>query len=184
MDEEMKALVSRLTEYLKEGFEQQLRCFFKHKSLLEGWFKGELFYFLEQERLPNFEPEKSGDDESSKRIDIVLPFDNSGGSKSWVELKHWNTYWGRCWYFNNYIKPDVEKLLKMRKDGDKFILVLCTKNPGPKEWNAGVNQLIPNFPPLAVRSLTNPGDYPDYFFLGLLHVCPKVASIDVPREGA
>jgi hypothetical protein len=181
MCEEMKTLVSRLAEYLRRS-EQQLRCFHTYESQVEGWFKGELFCFLDQEkrtgRLHDFGREKSGDNENRKRTDIVLQFDKSSPI-SWVELKHWigyqnNTPYDSSSYFrvdnNSCIKRDVKKLLTRPKDDDKFMLVPFTPNPGPEDWRAGVNLFNTNFPPLSVRSLTNPDDYPKYFFLGLLHV--------------
>lgn len=51
------------------------------------------------------------------------------------------------------------------------MLVLLTANPGPEKWRVGgVDEFNTKFSPLSVRSLTNPSDYPDFFFLGLLHV--------------
>lgn len=183
MDKEMKALVSRFAEYLRRS-ERQLQCFHQYESQVEGWFKGELICFLDREklegRLHNFEPEKSGDDESRKRTDIVLQFDKSSPI-SWVELKHCIGYYKnrRCdssSYFrvDNYscIKRDVEKLLTRPEDDDKFMLVPFTPNPGSEDWSSGVDAFNNKFSSLSVHSLTNPGDYPDYFFLGLLHVGP------------
>ena len=187
MDEEMKALVSRFAKYLGKS-EQQLRCFHKYRSQVEGWFKGELICFLDQEkragRLPNFERERLvrvGDRRiRQNKIDIALQFDNLGSGISWVELKHWlsyetRTYYGCDWYFNtarhsSCVKPDAEKLLRIPEDGDKFMLVLCTDNPNSKGWYSGIEIFNTRFSPLSVRSLTNPSDYPDFFFLGLLHV--------------
>jgi hypothetical protein len=194
MFEEMMLLVSRFAEYLRRS-ERQLQCFHEYELQVEGWFKGELLCFLDQEKpaghLLDFELERLvhvGDGRRGMRVDVVLQFDNK--SLSWVELKHWHigtqnrTYYGCDWYFRNGVEPEVEKLLTIPEDGDKFMLVLLTKNPGPEEWDAGVRDFNTRFSPLSVCSLTNPSDYPDFFFLGLLRVCPKEASIDVPREGA
>jgi len=186
MCEEMKTLVSRFAEYLRRS-EQELRCFHQYESQVEGWFKGELFCFLNREkrtgRLHDFEQEKKlyiGDERNRIQVDIMLQFDKSGSrSLSWVELKHWIGYqnetpYNPSSYFrvdnDSCIKRDVEKLLTIPKDDDKFMLVPFTPNPGHEDWRAGVNLFNTNFSPLSVRSLTNPGDYPDFFFLGLLHV--------------
>jgi len=199
MDEEMKVLVSRFAEYLKM-FKQQLQCFHKCESQVEGWFKGELLCFLDQEklggRLPNFEQEKKlyvGVKRNRVNVDIMLQFDQPGGQlvSKWVELKHWighqnNRDWTPSSYFlvppkrSDSCAQCVERLLKIPEDGDKFILVAFTPKPGSKDWNAGVRDFNTKFSPLAVRSLTNPDDYPEYFFVGLLYV-PEVASTDVPR---
>ncbi len=181
MCEKMKDLVSKLAEYLRRS-EQQLRCFHKYESQVEGWFKGELLCFLDREnrtgRLHNFEREKSGDDESRERTDIVLQFDKLSPI-SWVELKHCIGYYNNRRYDSSSyfrvdndscIRRDVEKLLTRPKDDDKFMLVPFTPNPGSEDWRAGVDLFNTNFSPLSVRSLTSPSDYPDFFFLGLLHV--------------
>ena len=184
MCEEMKTLVSRFAEYIRRS-EQQLQCFPEYKIRVEGWFKGELICFLYREkregRLHDFRKEESGDDESRKRTDIVLQFGKSS-PVSWVELKHWHigtpndADFGCRWYFtianhDSGVNCNVRRLLKI-PNGDKFMLVLLTANPGSKKWNSGVKAFNTNtkFSPLSVRSLTNPDDYPDYFFLGLLHV--------------
>lgn len=180
MCEEVRTLVSRFAEYLRRS-EQQLRCFHTYESQVEGWFKGELLCFLDREkrtgRLPCFEVERLvhvGDGRRGMRVDVVLQFDNM--PISWVELKHWHigtqnrTYYGCDWYFRNGVETEVEKLLTIPEDGDKFMLVLLTRNPGAQGWNYGVGEFNTEFPRLAIRSLTNPDDYPKYFFLGLLHV--------------
>jgi len=188
MDKEMILLVSRFAEYLRMR-EQQLRCFHKYELQVEGWFKGEMLCFLDQEkqagRLPDFKLEKKlyvhvGDKRKRISVDIALQFES--GSR-WVELKHWhigtqnNQYYGSDWYFktpakhcNSCVECGVEQLIKIPENGDKFMLVLLTKNPASKEWTAGVEAFNSSFPRLAVHSLTNPEDYPDCFFLGLLHV--------------
>jgi len=182
MDEEMKALVSRLAEYLRRS-EQQLRCFHKYESQVEGWFKGELICFLEQERLAghlsDFKPERLVGIGKTK-IDIVLHFNNDMPIQ-WVELKHWigyqnNTSYSPSGYFTTttkkkdrlYAKHCVEWLLAIPENGDKFMLVLFTPNPLSKKWKSGVEKFNKSYPD--VCSLTNPDEYPDYFFLGLLHV--------------
>jgi len=191
MDEEMKDLVSRLAKYLEKRSEQQLRCFHKPESQVqvEGWFKGEILYFLDQEKsagkLPDFKPEEMlyvpvGDECKRINVDISLQF-KSGSA--WVELKHWHsyltkkpkTYYGCDWYFttanhSSCVKPAAEKLLTIREKGNKFMLVLCTDKPSSEGWNFGVKKFNDKFSPLSVCSLTNPGDYPEYFFLGLLRV--------------
>jgi len=180
MCEEMKTLVSRFGEYLRRS-EQQLRCFHRCQSQVEGWFKGELLNFLDREkrevRLHDFGREESV---NGGRIDIKLIFDESS-PPSWVELKHWiRTQNNTDWYHNNWyfktanhsscVKPVVENMLNICGDGDKFMLVLCTDKPDLRDWTNGVEAFNNNGVNGHVESLTIPTDYPDYFFLGLLHV--------------
>jgi len=190
MDEEMMLLVSWLAEYLRRS-EQQLQCFHKYESQVEGWFTGELFCFLDREiregrsRLSGFERQAVCHIGGGYiKIDLKLRF-HEPDSVAWVELKHWhigiqnNQLYDCHWYFttanhSSCVKPDVEKLLRIPEDGDKFMLVLLTKNPGSEGWNSGVEEFNTMFHPLSVHSLTNPSDYPEYFFLGLLHVLEEV----------
>jgi len=177
----MKALVSRFAEYLRRS-EQQLRCFHKYESQVEGWFKGELLCFLDQEKLASrlFDFGRERKDHggyNGMKVDIMLKYDNM--PPSWVELKHWigyqneTTYKPSSYFMNNdFVKPVVERLLTIPGNGDKFMLVPFTPNPGSEDWNSGVKKFNNKFSHLSVCSLTNPGDYPDYFFLGLLHVGP------------
>jgi len=187
MCEEMKTLVSRLAEYLRRS-EQQLKSFHKYESQVEGWFKGELFCFLDREkrtgRLHGFEKERQVyyNDTQFILVDIVLQFDEPDNNPvSWVELKHWIGYqnetpYNPSSYFmtTTCVKPVVERLLTIPENSDKFMLVPFTPNPGSKGWNSGVEAFNTRFTSLSVCSLTNPDDYPEYFFLGLLHVCPKI----------
>lgn len=189
MCEEMTHLVSRFAEYLRRS-EQQLRCFHKYESQVEGWFKGELFCFLDREklegRLANFEREMNpyvGDEHNRIHVDMMLQFVQpcSNHLSNWVELKHWigrqnEQQFTPSQYFRG--SPDrtdscvycVERLLTIPDVSDKFILVAFTPNPGSEDWKSGVDGFNNQFRPLSVYSLTNPDDFPEYFFLGLLHV--------------
>jgi len=109
------------------------------------------------------------------RVDIMLKFDNT--YPSWVELKHLiEANFAPSQYFTlSEDRSDsyaycVKRLLTISENSDKFMLVLFTPNPYSQNWNNCVREFNTNFSPLSVRSLTNPSDYPDFFFLGLLHV--------------
>ena len=148
---------------------------------------GELFCFLDREkrtgRLHNFELESRVylDDEHKRiLVDIMLEFDNKPAS--WVELKHWighynNQQFAPYQYFmvdnDSCIKSDVEKLLTIPSSGDKFMLIAFTPNPDCQPWADGITRFNAEFSPLSLHSLTNPDDYPKYFFLGLLEVAAK-----------
>jgi len=182
MCEEMKALVSMLAEYLRRS-EQQLRCFHTYESQVEGWFKGELLCFLDREkregRLHDFGLERQDHGGcNGMRVDIILKFDNT--YPSWVELKHLTkAHFKPSQYFtlsegqgerSDSCAYCVRRLRTIPEYNDKFMLVLFTPNPGLKRWNDGVNGFNNNGANGYIDSLTNPDDYPDFFFLGLLHV--------------
>jgi hypothetical protein len=63
----------------------------------------------------------------------------------------------------------VEKL-KNFKGGEKNLLILMTANPGKKNWADGVRNFNEKFQALHLTPLTEPMEYPEYFFLGLLRV--------------
>jgi hypothetical protein len=169
-----------------------MRCFYTHASQVEGWFKGELMYFLDQEKrlggLFDMEREKLvkvGDKRIS--VDFLLHLkDVNSDNLCWVEIKHWHIGmqngidYGSGWYFKTEshsacVRCDIEKLSTIPGIAARTMLILNTKNPGVQDWNSGVETFNERFAPLHVRSLTTPDDYPDYFFLGLLHATTKRA---------
>ena len=91
---------------------------------------------------------------------------------------------GQSWKASSYlavksngIYHDVDKLTKIAR-GDKFVLILATKNPeyekdGEGDWSKGVERFNANFVPLHIESLTDPSNFPRSYFLGLLEVTSK-----------
>jgi hypothetical protein len=71
------------------------------------------------------------------------------------------------------IAPDSKKLATIQDD-DKYLLVLATANPGEIEWLKSVDRFNHKFAPLSLKPVTNPKDFPSYYFLGLLKVDAKV----------
>ena len=70
------------------------------------------------------------------------------------------------------IYNDVVKLGKITS-GDKYILILTTENPDRGDngdWSKGVDKFNQRFAPLQIRSLTDPSNFPQAHFLGLLEV--------------
>ena len=173
---EMTALTNRFRKVLEHRL-GTLACFRKYGVQVEGWLKGELLYFLDCEksssRLRDFDKEVSFG-QRKKRIDIWLKSEN--GEEMWVELKHWligdrkGMSYDSGFYFRDQtfvgIKPDVEKL--QLASGHRYLLILTTGNPGLREWTNGVEQFNRKFAPLRISSLTDPRDFPDHYFLGLL----------------
>jgi hypothetical protein len=165
--------------------QRHFECFDKYAIQVEGWLKGELLpFFLSEKdngRLFDFNTEcQCG--LGNRRVDyrLVLHHDNII-TNVWVELKHFQIgYQGRDrWKASNYfgskdigIYDDVKKLSGIT-DGDKYMLILATKNPAYEEagdWTKGVNKFNHNFSPLQVRSHTITSDFPKSYFIGLLEV--------------
>jgi hypothetical protein len=181
-DNEMLDLVLRFQNVLnnREGI---LVCFCDQGVQLEGWLKGELLYFLTQEkadgRISSFDREARFDGNRG-RVDIRIDVEtNEVATNAWVELKHWligyqrGTRWGARDYFGDAssvgIKPDAQKLIAI-SSGKRYILVMTTSNPGTDHWSAGVELFNQKFHPLRVETMANPEDFPHYYFLGLLKV--------------
>ena len=174
-------MVTRFRAVLN-AHDSQLKCFCHYGVQVEGWLKGELLYFLDAEktsgRLVDFEREAlCGIDK--KKVDLRLDITTgSTPSNAWIELKHWLIGYqkGELWKAHNYfgdatigVQPDVEKLSKIIR-GDKYIFILATSNPGHEDWTKGVDKFNNKFSPLSLRSLTQPSDFPDSYFFGVLEV--------------
>ena len=154
-----------------------LKSFCRHGVQIEGWLKGEILHLLDTKKaegaLPDFDREVAFG-QGRRRIDLKLTGVNDGDT--WIELKHWligyqkGTRYSAGFYFGDPssvgIRPDVEKLQLAR--GHKFIMVLATANPGADGWRDGIETFNRKFSPLQVNPLTDPTDFPEYYFLGLL----------------
>ena len=177
----VKDIVTRFRKIL-DAHDKHLECFCHYGVQVEGWLKGELLYFLDSEktdgRLVAIDREVLCG-VGRKKVDcrLVLP---SGiiAHTVWVELKHWhigkqgNDLWQAHNYFSDTsigIFSDVEKLSTII-DGDKYILILATKNPGHEDWSKGIDKFNKKFEPLQVRSCTETSDFPQSYYIGVLEV--------------
>lgn len=182
LEDRLKELIVRFKEIL-DSKEEILRCFCKYGVQLEGWLKGELLYFLDKEksvgRIAHFDREVLMGI-GKKRVDIKLKMSTSSGAlEAWIELKHWlighqkGTPYNAQFYFGDPssvgIKPDAEKLSEI-SNSSKFLLILTTANPSVNDWSIGVNKFNKKFSPLHLRNLTDPADFPSFYYLGLLEV--------------
>jgi hypothetical protein len=181
----LQSIVTRFRAIL-DTHGKHMGLFDEHAVQLEGWLKGELLPLFDSEktdgRLVQFNTEVSC---GYGRVDyhLIVP-DDPIAVEVWLELKHFQI--GRQgeyrWIASNYftdksigIYRDVEKLTKIEQ-GDKYILVLATKNPEYEkngDWLQGVDKFNRKFTPLRIGSLTNPSDFPQSYFLGLLEVVRK-----------
>ncbi|MFC2024500.1 hypothetical protein ACFLTJ_02850 [Chloroflexota bacterium] len=181
----LQSIVTHFRVILDEH-DRHLELFYKHATQVEGWLKGELLPFFDREmtdgRLVSFDTEVNC---GHGRVDyrLIVP-DGIVTKEIWIELKHFHIGMqkGSRWKASNYfpdktigIYSDVDKLSKIAT-GDKFILVLTTKNPEYEEtgdWSKGVDRFNQKFPPLQIKSLTDPSVFPRSYFLGLLEVIGK-----------
>ena len=184
-EDHLKDLIARFKEILnsKTG---GLDCFCKYGVQLEGWLKGELLCFLDNEKatgkLADFDREVSLG-VGRKKVDLMVKIQTSSGVlETWIELKHWligyqkGSRYNAQFYFGDPgsvgIKPDVKKLSEI-SSGSKFILILTTANPGMDDWTTGVEKFNSKFSPLHLESLTNPAEFPSSYLLGLLKISKR-----------
>ncbi len=178
----LQSIVTRFRVILDEH-DRHLKCFDQYAVQVESWLKGELLPFFENEmtdgRLVDFNTEVAS---GTGRVDyrLIVP-DGPIATEVWIELKHFQIgrqgeqRWIASSYFGNKsigIYDDVDKLNKIAS-GDKYILILATKNPEFEEngdWSKGVDRFNHKFMPLQIRSLTDPSNFPQSYFLGLLEV--------------
>ena len=173
--------MDHLIPYLKAHFdklEDRMCSFAAHGVIVEGWFKGELLATLDLlvhrrviERIDREVPYHG-----RRRIDLFV----QSGGPHWIELKHWlvgeqrGTSYGPHFYFSDTrrsgILGDVDKLAELDRSKGRWLLVLLTANPGRSDWQAGLDHFNHKFAPRQLRSLTDPTDFPDSYFLGLLAV--------------
>jgi hypothetical protein len=182
LEDRLRELVVRFKDNL-DSKEKLLECFCKYGVQLEGWLKGELLCFLDNEkatrRLADLNREVSLG-VGKKKVDLRIEIPTSSGAlEAWIELKHWligyqkGSRYNAQFYFKDPsrvgIKTDVTKLSEI-SSGSKFILILSTANPGVDDWATGVDEFNRKFSPLHLKSLTNPAEFPSYYFLGLLKI--------------
>lgn len=175
---ELLDLVDEFRTYL-DSKKEQLKAFSKYEVQVEGWLKGELLTFLDKEVggiIVNFEKEvKIPNSTKRKKIDLRLTLSKNENNDTWIELKHWHIGYQKGVKYNvsgyftdpgNIIK-DIEKLQKV--NGEKFLLVLSTPKPSSKEWNDGIDKFSRKYN-FGIKSLTDPSNYPDHYFLGLIAI--------------
>lgn len=174
-------LIERFKKHL-QAREDALRSFCDRGVQVEGWFKGEMIAFLDKERV-DFDPEvKFGS--GRRKIDSRVTL---ASQPAHIEMKHWligkqkgKSYDAR-WYFQQGrkgpgIQADFEKLSAIEGEGERYILIAMTAKPLPDDWQEGVrlfnDRASKDNSRTRISSVTDVGEYPDYFFLGLLRLEP------------
>jgi hypothetical protein len=194
----MICLIERFRKHL-EVKEDALRSFCHRGVQVEGWFKGEMIAFLHKEGIHFDREVKFGSDKKDrKKIDFQVTL---ASQVTHIEMKHWliGNQRGRSynanWYFSqgrdakgkalsNGIQADFEKLSTI--GGERYILIATTAKPSLHDWQNGVhifNERALNHNSLSrIKSVTDLGEYPDHFFLGLLHLEPADEPLPPQRE--
>lgn len=157
-----------------------LKCFDEYAIQVEGWLKGELVHLFDSEkragRLADFQTERGTESLGKKRIDCCLTLRDT--SIIWIELKHWQIglqkkqQWKASNYFSSKsigIYYDAKKLSDVNI-GYKCIMILATKNPEHEDWQTGLDTFNRNFEHLRLYSCTEPVNFPESYFVGLLEV--------------
>jgi hypothetical protein len=176
-------LVDRFKEHLQARGDA-LRCFCERGVQVEGWFKGEMIAFLDNERADFDREVECG--QGRKKIDFQV---TPASQPARIELKHWligsqrGTSYDACWYFrqgrnakgkalSTGIQADFDKLSAI--EGERYILIAMTRKPSPCDWQQGVHlfnvRARANDSRTRINSVTDVDQYPDYFFLGLLRL--------------
>jgi len=185
LERRLRDLVARFSREVLDNHVKHLECFCQHGVQVEGWLKGELLCFLDNEkaegRISDFGREVPVGG-SRKRVDFRIKIATTSGAleEAWVELKHWligyqaGSQYNASFYFGDPssvgIRQDVKKLRGLPPSKGKFVLILATANPGAAEWAAGVDKFNRKFAPPRLKSLTDPAEFPNSYFLGLLRV--------------
>lgn len=167
-------LVARFRVILDEH-EAYLKCFNGYGVQVEGWLKEELLHFLIGKDLNFCREEPCG--QGRKKVDFCLKVAEMPAI--WIEIKHWHIgkqkgkdYYA-CSYFSdkrNGIYSDLKKLNKT--EGDKYLLILATKNPGQRDWDEGLNKFIKNIELMKlktkIKSCTETSVFPSSYFIVIL----------------
>ncbi len=182
LDKQIRNLVFNFSRVLN-SHKGHLQSFCDHGVQVEGWFKGELLGFLEQQWtngvIAGFTREEKVRDDKRKKVDFKLVLPTGADTElAWIELKHWligrqkGVTYGASFYFSDPtsvgISQDARKLAKVPEAG--YILVLATANPGDEEWQKGIAKFNGKFAPLSLETLTQPSYFPSHYCLGLLKI--------------
>ena len=185
-DNNIKKIVLELKKHFDDKNEI-FTCFCTQGVQIEGWLKGELLYFLSQlketGKINDFDREVKSP-VSNQKIDFKLELKTNNNIEIiWLELKHWLIGYQKGYKYNaNFyfadptsvgIKPDIEKLSNLNL-GNKYMLILMTSNPGEIEWFNGIKKFNNKFSNLEIEGLTEPNEFKDFYFLGLLKISNKV----------
>ena len=164
---------------LKDNFDKYERIystFTKYEFQTEGWFKAELITILDEMKNKNIIVDFDREIRlNNNLIDILINTKN--GNANYVELKHCliGNQKGEKWTFkkhitDNPIMKDIEKLNKYEIIKNPWLFLLLTENPGKEDWDAGISNYNSKIPERKIEAFSNPDDFPQSYFLGLLKI--------------
>jgi hypothetical protein len=164
--EEMKKLILSHSD--------RMEIFRKYEFQSEGWIKTELLALLDDIYCKGHigKPDKEVKANGFSKIDLVVNLHNE---KHWIELKHYyvGKQKGQRWRVIDFIddlEAECAKFKAVSAGDNAWILALCTVNPGNDDWQASIDRFNKNNKPVQLVSKTNPVDFPESYFIGVLNV--------------
>lgn len=169
--------ISEIFEEMKKhvlSHSDQFECFIKYEFQSEGWLKTELLILLDSlyGKGNIGKPDREVKAKGLSKIDLLVNINNE---KHYVELKHYyvGKQKGQRWRVIDFI-DDLEAecgKFKAVGAGDKaWIFALCTINPGNDDWQKSIDRFNNSNNPVRLYSKTNPDDFPENYFIGILNV--------------
>jgi hypothetical protein len=153
---------------------KEIVCFSTYQFQVEGWLKGEFVFLLDKmkavRQIINFDREVTAI--GRKKVDLVVELENG---RHWIELKHWliGEQKGQKWRSNSYISElenEIEKLKAIKAGKRGWIAVLCTKNPGIKDFDYAVDRFNRDYAPCKLSVKDSPSNYPEAYYFGVINV--------------
>ena len=169
----MKQILKRVKKRFR-SLEDRFDCFIRYEFQVEGWLKGELITVLDKmqkkREIVGFDREVTC--VGKKRIDLAV--DREDG-RIWIELKHWliGEQSGTNWQPKDYVlelSHEFEKLEAAGAGENAWIAVLCTRNPGWRAWEEGIEKFNKENEPWTLEAFDNPNNYPKSWYFGVLKV--------------
>lgn len=172
----MKGLLQEFKNHFDQ-LQDRMVSVCQHGVQTEGWFKAELLTlldkFVKQKRIRGVDREVTC---ANGKIDLRI---DTEFETNFIELKHWligkqkDYKYNPIFYFGDKslgVFKDVEKLLSLPDEYGRWLLLLLSANPGIDAWNSGVAKFNEKFAPYTLTSQSDPSDYPETYFIGLVEV--------------
>lgn len=151
----MHTLIPHLRSHF-DSLQDRLATFYQEGVQLEGWFKGEMLFTLDQLRkrkvLRDFDREVRFETARRRTIDLKVALPSG---PNWVELKYWlvgpqkGRRYDPLFYFQDHssvgIIRDVKKLRSIQRDGHLWLLILSVTDPTLSGWTLGFQRFREKF---------------------------------------